>query len=71
MATCCTTLVGGSDGCCNNSTAYMQSIVFLAAAGFAHPHTLRNSFNLHPCTAGSIDPVVCSSIIHIYIVAVE
>ena len=52
-----------------------RGIVFLAAAGFAHPHTLglniSNSFNLHLCTAGSIDSVVCSSIIHIYSVAVE
>ena len=47
-AVCCTTLVGGSDGCCN-STAYMQRYLFLAAAGFAHPHILglRHSFNLH------------------------
>ena len=37
-----------------------RGIVFLAAAGFAHPHTLRNSLNLHLCTAGSVDPVVCS-----------
>ena len=48
MATCCTTLVGGSDGCCNNSTAYMQRYRFFSCSWFCAPTHLTQLIQFAP-----------------------